>query len=117
MDKLKFDIIEFGLHIQRCVEILDDLDLKNNPLKNKKLNQQLKGVYGVLEKETKLYNELFECSEEDTMYFYNVICENAKTIMGKNILDKALIESFLFCHEKDPNSMGGIMTKIIKKYG
>jgi len=115
MDETKFNIIEFGLHIQRCIEILDDLDLKNHPLKNKKLNQQFKGIYGVLEKETKLYNELFQCSEEDTMYFYDVVVENSRTIMGKNLLDKALIESFLFCHKKDPKSVGGILNKVIKQ--
>ncbi len=114
LEETKFAIIELALHIQRSIEILDDLDVKNNPLKNKKLNQAFKGIYPMLEKETKTYNELFQCSEEDTMYFYDVIHENARTILRKSLLDKALIESFLFCHEKDPNSMGGIMNKIIK---
>lgn len=115
LEETKFAIIELALHIQRSVEILDDLDIKNNPLKNKKLNQAFKGIYPMLDKETKTYNELFQCSEEDTMFFYDVIHENARTILSRTLLDKALINSFLHCHQKNPTAMGGIMTKIIKQ--
>lgn len=48
-----FNLIEFRLLNQRMVEILDDLNLKSHPLRNQKLNQQLKGVYAVLDKQTK----------------------------------------------------------------
>ena len=48
MDENKINYIELKLHIQRSVELLDDLDIKNHPLKNKKLNQALKGIYAML---------------------------------------------------------------------
>ena len=116
MDEIKIDYIELKLHFQRSIEILDDLDIKNHPLKNKKLNQALKGIYAMLEKEVKTYNELYEVSPDDTMYYYNVVCENAKTVLSRNLIDKALIESFLYCFSKEEKSVSGILNKIINKY-
>ena len=110
-----YNIIEFRILNQRMVEILDDLNVKKHPLKNQKLNQQLKGIYGVLDKQTKLYNELFEVSKEDTLYFYDVICENAKSVMSQSLLNKALINTFLFCYEKNQKAVAGIFNKIIKE--
>lgn len=114
-EETMFNLIEFRLLNQRMVEILDDLNLKSHPLRNQKLNQQLKGVYSVLDKQTKLYDDLFEKHSDDTMYYYDVICENSKTLMSKNLLDKALINTFLFCNDKNPKAMAGILNKIIKE--
>lgn len=114
-EETMFNLIEFRLLNQRMVEILDDLNLKSHPLRNQKLNQQLKGVYAVLDKQTKQYNELFEACSDDTMYYYDVICENSKTLMSKNLLDKALINTFLFCNDKNPKAVAGILNKIIKE--
>ena len=114
MDEDKINFIEMKLHFQRSIEILDDLDIKNHPLKNKKLNQALKGIYAMLDKEVKTYNELYEVAPSDTMYYYNVVCENAKTVLSKNLVDKALIESFLWCFDKDEKSVSGILNKVIK---
>lgn len=115
MEKEKIDFIELKLHLQRSIEILDDLDIKNHPLKNKKLNQALKGIYAMLDKEVKTYNDLYAVAPEDTMYYYNVVCENAKTVLSKDLVDKALIESFLYCYKLDEKSVAGILNKIIKK--
>jgi hypothetical protein len=49
------------------------------------------------------------------MYYYDVICENSKTLMSKNILDKSLINTFLFCNDKNPKAIAGILNKIIKE--
>jgi len=114
MDEDKINYIEMKLHFQRSIEILDDLDVKNHPLKNKKLNQALKGIYAMLDKEVKTYNDLYEVSPDDTMYYYNVVCENAKTVLSKNLVDKALIESCLWCFDKDEKSVSGILNKVIK---
>lgn len=116
MDEVKIDFIELALHFQRSIEILDDLDIKNHPLKNKKLNQGLKAVYAMLDKQVATYNDLYEVAPEDTMYYMNVVCENAKTVLSRNLVDKALIESYLYCYEKEPKSLEGIMNKIIKKH-
>lgn len=110
----KYSIIELGIHIQRAVEILDDLNITNHPLKNKKLNQQLKGVYGVLDKETKLYNELHAISSDDTYHFYDVIKENSRIIMKNHLVDKSLVCSFLVAHEHNPKAVEGIINKTLK---
>ena len=110
----KYDIIELGIHIQRSVEIMDNLNLKNHPLKNKKLNQQLKGVYGVLDKETKLYNELHAVSADDLYHFYDVIKENSKIIMKNHLVDKSLVCSFLVAHEANPKAAEGVINKILR---
>jgi len=116
MDEDKINFIEMKLHFQRSIEILDDLDIKSHPLKNKKLNQALKGIYAMLDKEVKTYNDLYEVAPEDTMYYMNVVCENAKTVLSRNLVDKALIESFLWCFSVDEKSVSGILNKIIKKH-
>ena len=110
----KYSIIELGIHIQRAVEILDDLNITDHPLKNKKLNQQLKGVYGVLDKETKLYNELHTVSADDTYHFYDVIKENSKIIMKNHLVDKSLVCSFLVAHDANPKAAEGIINKILR---
>lgn len=110
----KYSIIELGIHIQRAVEILDDLNITDHPLKNKKLNQQLKGVYGVLDKETKLYNELHTVSADDTYHFYDVIKENSKIIMKNHLVDKSLVCSFLVAHEANPKAAEGVINKILR---
>lgn len=114
MDENKINYIELKLHIQRSVELLDDLDIKNHPLKNKKLNQALKGIYAMLDKEVKTYDDLYKVSPNDTMYYYNVVCENAKTVLSKDLVDKALVESFLYCYKLDEKSVAGILNKVLK---
>ena len=110
----KYSVIELGIHIQRAVEILDDLNITDHPFKNKKLNQQLKGVYGVLDKETKLYNDLHEVSSDDLYHFYDVIKENSRLIMSNHLVDKSLVCSFLVAHEADPKAAEGIINKILR---
>lgn len=112
--KQNYSVLELGIHLQRAIEILDDLNIANHPFKNKKLNQQLKGVYGVLDKETKLYNKFHEVSANNTAYFYDVIKKNTSTIMQNHLLDQALICSFLVAHEADPKSVEGILNKVLK---
>ncbi len=116
MDEDKINYIELKLHFQRSIEILDDLNIKNHPLKNKKLNQALKGIYAMLDKEVKTYDDLHKVAPEDTMYYYNVVCENAKTVLSKNLVDKALIESYLYCYEKEPESIEIVLNEILKNY-
>lgn len=110
----KYSVIELGIHIQRAVEILDDLNITNHPLKNKKINQQLKGVYGVLDKETKLYNDLHEVSADDLYHFYDVVKENSKIIMKNHLVDKSLVCSFLVAHEANPKAAEGVINKILR---
>lgn len=109
-----YNLIELRVIIQRGIEILDDLDLKKNPMANKPLKTMLKGIYAPLDKQTKLYNEIFEASPEGAMHFYNVVKNNADFIMQNHLLDKALICSFLMAHQKNPKAVEGIMEKILK---
>jgi hypothetical protein len=109
-----YNLIELRILMQRAIEILDDLDLKKNPMANKPLKTQLKGIYAPLDKQTKQYNEIFEASAEGTMHFYNVVKNNAEFVMKNHLLDKALICSFLMAHERNPKAMEGIMEKILK---
>ncbi len=110
-----YNLMELHILFQRSIEILDDLKNCDFPLKNNKLNQQLKGVYGPLDKETKKYNDLYAASPEVTTHFYDVIQANCDVIMRNNLLDKSMVIGFLAAHEKDPKAIEGIINKIINK--
>ena len=110
-----YNLIELRILNQRYIEILDELNYERHPFKNQKLNQQLKGVYGVIDKETKKYDDMYDVSPEGTTQFYMVTSENAKFIMKNHLLDKSLICSFLLAHKKEPKAIEGIISKIITK--
>jgi hypothetical protein len=112
---LGYNILELWIINQRYTELLDDLNLKNHPLKNKKLNQALKGIYPMLDKETKNFSEIHGVSPDGTNQFYDIIVENSKFIRGHHLLDKSMICSFLIAHEKDPKAVEGIISKVIKR--
>lgn len=111
---LGYNIIELWTINQRYTELLDEFNVKNNALKNKKLNSALKSIYPMLDKETKNYSEMYHASSDGTNHFYDNITQNAKFIRSHHLLDQALICSFLVAHEKNPKAMEGIINKIIK---
>jgi len=110
-----YKVIEFSIHVQRSIEILDEINDLNHPMKNKKLASQLKGIYPSLDKQTKLYNELFDASQEGAAYFYDTTKQNTQFIMSKDILDQALFCQFKMAHSKDTKSVEGIIHKVLKK--
>lgn len=112
-----YNLIELRIINQRYIELLDDLDVANSPFKNKKLNQQLKGVYPVIDKETKKYNAMYDVSPEGTTQFYDTTCENAKFIMQDNLLNKTLICGFLMAHEKNSELIETIINQILTQNG
>lgn len=108
-------IVELSILFQRAIEIMDDLEATKNPTKNKKLNAQLKAVYGPLDKETKKYDEFYRATQGGTSAFYEIICANTKLIMSNNIIDKSLVAKTLLANEKNPKSLDGILNKILKE--
>jgi len=110
-----YNVVELSVLFQRSIEILDELKQIDHKFKNKALQSQLTAIYPSLDKQTKLYNEFYNVSTEGITSFYDVTKKNAEYIMNYNILDKALICNFLMAHEKDPKSVEGIITKILKK--
>lgn len=111
---LGYNIIELWIINQRYTELLDDLNVRSNTLKNKKLNQALKGIYPMLDKETKNFTEIYEASPDGTNQFYDNIVANANFIRKHHLLDQSLICSFLIAHQKDPKAVEGIINKIIR---
>jgi hypothetical protein len=109
-----YNIIELSILFQRSIEILDDLNAINHKIKNKALASQLKAIYPSLDKQTKLYNEMYNIENEGVSHFYDITKKNAEYIMNFNLLDKALICSFLVAHEIDTKSVEGIINKVIK---
>lgn len=109
-----YKIIELSIHIQRSIEIFDEINAIDHPMKNKSLTSQLKAIYPALDKQTKLYNELFHVSQDGTSHFYDVIKKNTEYIMEYNLLDKSKICQYLLAHEIDEKSVEGIINKVIK---
>lgn len=109
-----YNVIELSILFQRSIEILDELNRINHPIKNKSLASQLKAIYPSLDKQTKLYNEMYNVEQEGVSHFYDITKRNCEYIMNYNLLDKALICSFLVAHEIDSKSVEGIINKVIK---
>lgn len=101
--KTGYSLIELRINLQRAIEILDDLDLKNNPLGDKKLRSQLKAIYPALDKETKKYNSMYQSNEEGVCHYYDIMKKNEEFIMSNHLIDKALCCSFLIAHELNPD--------------
>jgi hypothetical protein len=110
-----YNVIELSILFQRSIEILDELNAINHPIKNKALASQLKAIYPSLDKQTKLYNEMYNVEQEGVSHFYDITKKNAEYIMNFNLLDKALICSFLVAHEIDSKAVEGIINKVIKR--
>jgi hypothetical protein len=115
--------IELRVIIQRAVEIIDEVKYLSEYLKihsedlktNKKLQAQLRAVYGPLDKETRKYNDIFEASEEGTTAFYNITQANALLVMRNHLLDKSFLCQALMAHEQNPKAIEGIIDKILKQ--
>jgi hypothetical protein len=110
-----YNVIELSILFQRSIEILDELNNIDHKIKNKPLASQLKAIYPSLDKQTKLYNEMYNVETEGVNHFYDITKKNAEYIMSYNLLDKALICSFLVAHEIDSKAVEGIINKVIKK--
>ena len=108
------ELIELRLVFQRAIELMDNLEVNNDPFKNKQLNSQLKGVYGVLDKQTKRYDDMYKVSPKGTTTFYNVVCESAKYVMTKHLFDKAGFVQYQAAHDINPKAVEGIVRKILK---
>lgn len=111
-----YKLIELAVYMQCSIEVLDDLNRINHPLKNQKLNSQLKAIYPSLDKQTKKYNELYEVNEEGVSHFYEVTKRNTEYIMSYNLLDKSKISIYLVAHEINPKAVEGIINKVIKEF-
>lgn len=115
--------IELRVIVQRAIEIIDELKYLQEYLKthsddiktNKKLQAQLRAVYGPLDKETRKYNDIFEASEEGTTAFYNITQANALLVMRNHLLDKSFLCQALMAHEQNPKAIEGIIDKILKQ--
>lgn len=110
-----YNLIELSILFQRAIEILDDLNAIDHKLKNKALASQLKALYPSLDKQTKQYNEMYNAEQEGVSHFYDITKKNAEYIMNYNLLDKALICSFLIAHEINTKAVEGIINKVIKE--
>jgi len=110
-----YNVIELSILFQRSIEILDELNRIDHKIKNKPLASQLKAIYPSLDKQTKLYNSMFEVEQEGVNHFYDITKKNTEYIMSYNLLDKALICSFLVAHDIDSKAVEGIINKVIKK--
>jgi hypothetical protein len=110
-----FNLIELRIVNQRYVELLDDLLKYNVPTNNKKLRNQLKATYVMLDKETKGYNELYEATPTGTSAFYEVTKTNAELIMSNVLLDKNIIHKTISAHRFKPKAVEGILDKILKE--
>lgn len=113
-EKTNLLIIELWVLCQRQIEILDDLDLKNNPMKNNKLKQNLKGIYPMLDKMVKNYDEIYKATKDGTNAFYFTLKENTDAIMHHDLIDKNFVAKCLLAKEKDLKAIEGILTKILK---
>jgi hypothetical protein len=113
--ELGFIQIELRVTLQRAIELIDDLNLKSNEIKNKKLQSNLKSVYGVLDKETKKYNDLFEATAKGTTAFYEIVVANNLLVMRNNIIEKNLINKAVLANEINPKALEGILNKILKE--
>lgn len=111
-----YKLIELSIHFQRSIEIIDELEEIKHQIKNKKLASQLKAIYPSLDKQCHVYNEMFKAEEEAVSHFYDITKRNAEYMMNYNLLDKALICSFLVAHEIDSKAVEGIINKTIKNY-
>lgn len=115
--------IELRIIFQRAIEIIDEIKYLQDYLKvnssdhktNKKLQAQMKAVYGPLDKQTRKYNDIFEASEEGTTAFYNTTQANALLVMRNHLLDKSFICQALMAHEQNPRAIEGIIDKILKQ--
>lgn len=110
-----YNLIELRINLQRAIEILDDLDIQNNPLGNPKLKHLLKGLIEPLEKQTKKYNDMYKASPEGCQAFYNVVKDNERFIMSHHLLDKVSIRNYIMAHELNPGAIEGIVDKILNK--
>jgi len=113
-DKTQLAIIEMWVLFQRTIEILDDLNVKKNPLKNQRLNSHLKALYPMIDKEVKNYDSIYKATPNGTEVFYLTLCENVEAVMKLNIIDKNFIAQCLAAKEKNPKSVEGILSKILK---
>lgn len=113
--KQALNIVEARILSQRLIEILDDLNLKNHPTKNQKLNQNLKGLYPILDKQTKQYDELFKTSQEGTLTYYETVCINSQLILSYNLIDKNLLNKCFLANAKNEKAFHGILNKILKE--
>ena len=59
---------------------------------------------------------MFKAEEEAVSHFYDITKRNAEYMMNYNLLDKALICSFLVANEIDSKAVEGIINKTIKNY-
>lgn len=113
--EIGFSQIELRVILQRAIEIIDDLKVHAPEQNNKKLQAQLKAIYGPLDKETRKYNDIFEASEEGTTAFYEVTQANALLVMRNHLLDKSFICQAVMAHEINPTAIEGIINKLLKK--
>ena len=111
-----YKLIELSINFQRSIEIIDELEGIKHQIKNKTLASQLKAIYPSLDKQCHIYNEMFKAEEEAVSHFYDITKRNAEYMMNYNLLDKALICSFLVAHEIDSKAVEGIINKTIKNY-
>lgn len=109
-----YNLIELRINLQRAIEILDELDLENNPLGNKPLKKHLLGLIEPLDKQTKRYNDMYSVSSSGTTAFYDATRDNERFIMQNHLLDKVLISQHLAAHEINPKAVEGIIAKVLK---
>jgi hypothetical protein len=113
--ELGFNQIELRVVLQRAIELIDDLNYSSKQIKNLKLKSNLKSIYGILEKETKKYNDLFEATPEGTTAFYDIVVANNLLVMRNHLLDKNLINKCIVANEINPKALDGILVKILKE--
>lgn len=113
--QLGFNQIELRVILQRAIELIDDLNYSSKEIKNLKLKSNLKSIYGILDKETKKYNDLFEATAEGTTAFYDVVVANTLLVMRNNLIDKNLINKAVLANEINPKALEGILDKILKE--
>lgn len=113
--ELGFNQIELRVVLQRAIELIDDLNYSSKQIKNLKLKSNLKSIYGILEKETKKYNDLFEATPEGTTAFYDIVVANNLLVMRNHLLDKNLINKCIVANEMNPKALDGILVKILKE--
>ena len=112
-----YKLIDLCINFQWSIKIIDELEGIKQQSRNKKLVSQVKTIYRSLDKQSQINNEMFKAEEEAVSHFYDITKRNAEYMMNYNLLDKALICSFLVAHEIDSKAVEGIINKIIKKNG